>query len=53
MGAKGGYTLSRDPDQGSLTDMIDAIEGQFRMAVCCQAEPNGVGNQGVANIERG
>lgn len=36
MGAKGGYTLSRDPDEVSLTDMIDAIEGQFRMAICCQ-----------------
>lgn len=45
MGAKGGYTLSRGPDEVSLTDMIDAIEGQFRMAICCQDEPTALADQ--------
>lgn len=45
MGAKGGYMLSRDPNEVSLTDMIDAIEGQFRMAICCQDEPGAAADQ--------
>lgn len=35
MGAKGGYALSRRPETISLADMIDAIEGTFRLTVCC------------------
>ncbi|MCH7592282.1 MAG: Rrf2 family transcriptional regulator [Planctomycetes bacterium] len=38
MGAKGGYALARSPETISLADMIDAIEGTFRLAVCCGSE---------------
>ena len=35
MGSKGGYQLARPPDRINLADMIDAIEGPFKLAVCC------------------
>ncbi|MCH9035661.1 MAG: Rrf2 family transcriptional regulator [Planctomycetes bacterium] len=35
MGAKGGYALSRPPRTISLAEMIDAIEGTFKLTVCC------------------
>jgi len=34
-GPQGGYLLARDPDRISLAQVIDAIEGGFRLAVCC------------------
>jgi Rrf2 family protein len=34
-GVRGGYCLSRDPRQVKLTDVIEAIEGPVRVAVCC------------------
>ena len=38
MGAKGGYCIARPPDQISLAEMIDAIEGSFKLTVCCNSE---------------
>ena len=38
MGAKGGYALSRPPEAISLADMIDAMEGTFKLTVCCGGE---------------
>ncbi len=38
MGAKGGYALSRPPEAIDLADMIDAIEGTFKLTVCCGGE---------------
>ncbi len=35
MGAKGGYLLAKKPEQIRLTDIVDAIEGPFRLSVCC------------------
>lgn len=39
MGAKGGYCIARPPDQINLAEMIDAIEGSFKLTVCCGSEP--------------
>ena len=38
MGAKGGYALARPPDRISLAEMIDAIEGSFKLTLCCSDE---------------
>ncbi len=38
MGAKGGYCIAKPPDQINLADMIDAIEGSFKLTVCCESE---------------
>jgi Rrf2 family protein len=38
MGAKGGYLLAKKPELISLTDIVDAIEGPFRLSVCCGDE---------------
>jgi len=37
-GTKGGYGLAMDPDQITLTRLIEAIEGPMRLARCCQVE---------------
>ncbi len=37
-GVYGGYSLAREPEQISLAELIDAIEGPFRLAVCCGEE---------------
>jgi len=34
-GSQGGYSLVQSPDEISLADMIEAIEGGTRLAVCC------------------
>ena len=34
-GAKGGYRLARSPDQITLADLIDAVEGPVRLTACC------------------
>ncbi len=34
-GVRGGYCLARDPRQVKLTEVIEAIEGPVRVAVCC------------------
>lgn len=36
MGAKGGYALARPAEQINLAEMIDAIEGTFKLTICCQ-----------------
>lgn len=38
MGSKGGYRLARPASQITLAAMIDAIEGPFKLAVCCSGE---------------
>ena len=38
MGAAGGYSLSRAPEQISLAEMIDAMEGRFRLTLCCSTD---------------
>ena len=35
MGSKGGYRIARPATQISLAEIIDAIEGPFRLALCC------------------
>ncbi len=34
-GAKGGYRLARSPDQITLAQLIDAVEGPVRLTACC------------------
>lgn len=38
MGAKGGYALARPADRINLAEMIDAIEGSFKLTICCSGE---------------
>jgi Rrf2 family protein len=38
MGVKGGYCLARPASQITLAEVIDAIEGPFRLALCCSEE---------------
>ena len=38
MGSAGGYSLSRAPEHISLAEMIDAMEGRFRLALCCSTD---------------
>lgn len=35
MGSKGGYRIARPASEISLAEMIDAIEGPFKLALCC------------------
>ena len=37
-GTKGGYGLAMDPDQITLTRLIEAVEGPMRLARCCSVE---------------
>ena len=34
-GAKGGYCLARDPEDIAVSEVIEAVEGAFRLAACC------------------
>ncbi len=38
-GAGGGYSLCRMPDEISLLEVIEAIEGPVKVALCCEDEP--------------
>lgn len=38
MGPTGGYSLSRAPEQISLAEMVDAMEGRFKLALCCATD---------------
>ena len=38
MGPAGGYSLARAPEQISLADMIDAMEGRFKLTLCCSTD---------------
>jgi Rrf2 family protein len=40
MGVKGGYCVARSPEQITLAEVIDAIEGGFRLALCCTEQPS-------------
>ncbi len=45
MGSKGGYSLARPADQISLAEIIDAIEGPFKLTACCgEPDPGDDGN---------
>jgi len=35
MGSKGGYMLARRPEDISVAELINAIEGPFRLTACC------------------
>ena len=37
-GSKGGYRLAKVPEDISLADMIDAMQGPFRLVACCASE---------------
>ncbi|MGE3853642.1 MAG: SUF system Fe-S cluster assembly regulator [Planctomycetota bacterium] len=39
-GARGGYKLSRPPEEIALTDVIVALDGPIAMTECCQAAGN-------------
>ncbi|MDX1564265.1 MAG: Rrf2 family transcriptional regulator [Phycisphaeraceae bacterium] len=39
-GAGGGYSLCREPEQISLLEVIEAIEGPVKVALCCEEEPD-------------
>lgn len=38
LGSKGGYCLAKPPEEISLAGLIDAIEGPFKLALCCTRE---------------
>ncbi len=38
MGSKGGYRVAKPAERISLADLIDAIEGPFRLALCCETD---------------
>jgi len=37
-GTKGGYRLARSPEEISLTQLIEALEGPVRLTVCCHGD---------------
>ena len=37
-GSKGGYRLAKVPEDISLADMIDAMQGPFKLVTCCTSE---------------
>jgi Rrf2 family protein len=39
-GVSGGYTLCRKSEEISLLEIIEAIEGPVKVAMCCDDEPN-------------
>lgn len=38
LGSKGGYQLARRPEEISIGDLINAVEGPFRLTACCADE---------------
>lgn len=48
MGSKGGYSLARRADEISLAEIIDAIEGPFKLTACCGEA--GDGEDGVCEL---
>ena len=51
MGAKGGYCLARPAAEISLAAMIDAIEGTFKLTICC--EDDGACDGDVCDLQDG
>jgi len=41
-GPRGGYRLSRRPEDITVADLIEAVGGPLRLTQCCQPEPGGV-----------
>lgn len=39
-GAQGGYQIARDPQETSLRDIIDAVEGPIELSECASSEHN-------------
>ncbi len=39
-GPQGGYRLGRPPEEIALAELIDAVEGPFRLTPCCGPQPN-------------
>lgn len=37
-GTKGGYTLAKEADQITLTELVEAVEGPVRFALCCPVD---------------
>ena len=52
MGSKGGYLLAKPAERISLVQIIDAIEGPFKLTVCCESEPNGMDDH-LCDLEDG
>ncbi len=44
-GSQGGYSLARSPGEITLADMIEAIEGGTRLAVCCRDDAEAVNEE--------
>lgn len=40
-GANGGYALARPPEEITLRELIEAVEGPMKLARCCVPEDNG------------
>lgn len=52
LGGKGGYSLARDADTISLADMVEAIEGPMRLALCCgEDSPGGHADAAACDLE--
>ena len=41
MGSTGGYALARPAERINLAEMIDAIEGTFKLTLCCDGSEDG------------
>jgi len=53
-GPRGGYLLSRNPDEVSVLDVIDAMEGPVALTQCVQDEPNTeCAHEGSCGVESG
>jgi Rrf2 family protein len=50
MGSKGGYRLAKRPEEISVAELINAIEGPFKLTACCSEENQDDGqNCGLAS----
>jgi Rrf2 family cysteine metabolism transcriptional repressor len=46
-GAKGGFTLSRDPEQITVLDVVEALEGPLASSLCDQSRDEACGMSGT------
>ena len=46
-GAKGGFTLSREPDEITVLDIVEALEGPLTSSLCDQSRDEGCGKSGT------